>query len=662
MSIFDRLFRSKKEPITDADFARMLSGESWTGKDVDRTTAMGISATWAAVRLLADSVASLPLVFYKRTDKGKEKASGDPLFALLGRKPNPEQTSFSFRETLQHHLLLRGNAYARKVRNGAGRVMELWPLDAEKVHVERSKDSGLLRYFYKRNTGDEVLLPEEILHIPGLGWDGISGYAPLEIAVQEFGHSIAVKEYGSEFFKNDGTPGGYLQLPHRLKDKEAIDRLKKSWGNAHSNWGTKHSIGVLEDGAEFKQMSLPPEHMQFIASKKLSVTDIARIFRVPPHMIGDLERATFSNIEQQGIDFVVNSLRPWLVRWEQNLNNQIIPEGMQEDYFYEFNVNALLRGDVVARSQAYRTFIEMGVMTQNEVRTLENFNTEAGLDDHWVPLNWQKIEDSDLDDSTEPGFPQEPEDNSRMIDGTETRETRAAKARFKLTNSFKPLFEDGIGKIVRKEARDIRAAANKLLVRGNKEFDLFLDEFYDGLPEYIRKQVSPIFRTFADSVKTEVARELGSDGDLTPEDEEFITSVVDVFVKRYIGKSRADLRKAKDRAVSEGEEIAVEIVAQLEHWEEGRAATVAGNEAARGGNAFAKTFMIAAGVTYLRWVSVGKSCPFCDSLDGVVVGVEQKFALPNDVLQAEGDKMGVNSVIGHPPIHRGCDCQIVSGG
>jgi len=384
------------------------------------------------------------------------------------------------------------------------------------------------------------------------------------------------------------------------------------------------------------------------------------VFRVPPHMIGDLSHATFSNIEQQAIDFVTNSLRPWLVRWEQNLNNQIIPAHMQAEYFYEFNVNALLRGDFDTRSKGYRTFIEMGAMTPNEVRALENFNTVEGLDEFYVPLNWQRVGDEQFDESTEPGIIDET--NTRMIDGVETRQTRAAKSRFKLTNRFRPLFEDVIGKIIRKEARDIRTGVNKYLTtRGLGDFNLFLEEFYKELPEYIRKQMTPTYRTFAESVKGEVAQELGGDGDFSTDDEAFVEAFVTVFIGRYIGKSQHDLTIAITKAVDNGIEEAVEIEKELTHWEDKRAGFTAHNEVVRSGNAFAKTFMIAAGVTLLRWVSVGESCPYCDSLDGNVVGVEQQFALPNDVIEANGGALGVNSKIGHPPIHRGCDCQIVAG-
>jgi len=729
------LFRSRKEPMSNEDFARALGSDaSWTGKDVNRTSAMGISATWSAVRLLSDSVASLPLVFYRRTDRGKEKVPNDPLFTLLSRQPNKEETSYTFRETLQHHLLLRGNAYAKKVFYGGGRVGELWPLDVEHMRVERSKNSGDLFYAYHDGGRDIILTCDEVLHIPGLGWDGITGYAPLEIAMQEFGYSIAVKEYGSEFFKNDGTPNGYLQLKGRLKDEDAVKRLKRSWGDSHSKWGKKNSVGVLEDEAEFKQTTIPPEHMQFIESKNLSVTDIARVFRVPPHMIGDLSHATFSNIEQQSLDFVINSLRPWLVRWEQNLNNQIIPSHMQAEYFYEFNVNALLRGDFDTRSKGYRTFIEMGAMTPNEVRALENFNTVEGLDEFYVPLNWQKVDDEELDKSTEPGaggivddeiiddvvkqtalngaqikslleiiqsiavgnlavdtgkalikagFPGLPqslvdkmissikkidvvaepdETKTRMIDGVETRQTRAAKSRFKLSNRFRPLFEDVIGKIIRKEARDIRTGVNKYLdTRGLGDFNLFLKEFYKELPGYIRKQMTPTYRTFAESVKGEVAQELGGDGEFSVDDESFVGVCYRFFIGRYIGKSRKDLTTAITKAVDSGIEEAVEIEKELTHWEDKRADFTAHDEVVRSGNAFAKTFMIAAGVTLLRWVSVGESCPYCDTLDGKVVGVDQQFALPNDVIEANGGALGVSSSIGHPPIHRGCDCQIVAG-
>ncbi len=734
MSWLNRIFRSRKEIVSQEDLARALGGESWTGKEVDRISSMGIAATWAAVRLLSDSVASLPLVYYRRSSNGKVKAVDDPLFPLLGRRPNDESTSYSWRETSQHHLLLKGNAYSRLVRNGAGRIIQIWLMDAEKVTIERSNNSGELFYIYTRNGVRTLLNRDEVLHIPGLGWDGMTGYSPMAIVMQEFGYSIAVKEYGSEFFKNDGTPGGYLKFPQgaKLKDEAAIERLKRTWGGAHTGWGNKHSLGVLEDGAEFMQMTLPPEHMQFIESQKFSVTDIARIFRVPPHMIGDLSNATFSNIESQSIDFVVNSLRPWLVRWEQNLNNQLIPENQQGEFFFEFNVNALLRGDFETRAKGYRTFVEMGALTQNEVRNLENFNTDEKLNEFYVPLNWQKIEDTSLEESTEPGvsaivddavkatslngaqikslleiiqgvavgdismptakalieagFPgisnelvlkmldnvkalEKPDDkivgtnNVRLIDGPETRQTRSALARFKLSNRFRSLFEDVINKIVRKEARDIKVGVNKHLdTRGDADFNLFLDQFYDGLPEFIRKQIAPTYRTFASSVKDEVAREIDIDGELTEQDESFIESFVTVFIGRYIAKSQSDLRKAMEAAVDSGSDLGEAVDGKIRHWEETRADWTAHNETVRSGNAFTKVFMIAAGVTLLRWVTVGKNCPFCDSLDGNVVGVEQDFALPNDVIEAEGKGLGVRSNIGHPPIHRGCDCQIVAGG
>lgn len=659
MSWFTSFFkRSTKEPITDEDFSRGLGViDSSTGLPTTRTTVMGVAAVWAAVRLISESVASLPLLFYRRVDQGKERAVNDPLFNLLWLKPNPEQTSFYFRETLQHHVLLKGNAYAQKIHNRLGEVMELWPLDPEKMRVFRDNDTRQILYEYTTARGTSVHTRNEILHIPGLGWDGIKGYSPIQILMREFGYDLAVKEYGSEYFKNTDGSGDYVSLPTRFKDDDARIRFKKSWRGDHTEWGRKHSMRVLEEGAELKHVAIAPDEAQFIESQKMTVTDVARIFRVPPHMIADLERATFSNIEQQSIDFVTNSLRPWLVRWEQELHVQIIPLRQQQQYFYEFLINALLRGDFATRMQGYRTAIEMGGMTQNEMRSLENMNTKEGLDDNWVPLNWQKIDDSDLNISQDSGFIT---DNAAPV----IKETRTAQERFKLGNSFRKVFEDVIQNILKREIRDLKKGVKEFLpVRALQDFQLFMDKYYQNeLPDVIRRRITPTYRVFFEQVKQGLGREIDIDTELTPEDEEFIRAFVTLFIRRYIAKSQSDIAKAIDRSADVDIPVAQALDETTEHWETDRANFTAHNETVRGGNAFAKTVYVAAGVTLLRWVTIGENCPFCDSLNGRVVGVESDFALPNDEIVAKGASMGVNSKIGHPPIHRGCDCQIVAGG
>lgn len=650
--------RSVSEPISNEDLAKYLDGkDSWSGIDVDRHSAMGIAAVWACVRVLSETLASLPVFLYRRIEKGKEKAADHPLYDLLHIKPNSEETAFQFKETMMSHVVLQGNCYANKVTNGTGYVRELWPLSVENVK-EVKRVNGELFYVY-RDSGRDVLIPKaEMFHVPGLGYDGIRGYSPIELLKQQFGSAIASRRYGAEFFKNGGRPDGVLKHPGKLKD-EAFKRLRDSWASAHSDWGSKSKTAILEEGADYQAVSIPPEHAQFIETMKFSVNEIARIFRVPPHLIADLDRATFSNIEHQGIEFVVHTMRPWLVRWEQAITLQLIPEREQREYFAEFQVDALLRGDIQARYQAYRTGREMGVLSANDIRALENMNPIDGGDDYFVPMNWIP-----QDMAGEPIAPPavEPMQENAMRPDIETRARKAADNRFRLAASFRGLFEENASKIIRKERRDITLAAGKYLKsRGLGEFDIWLEEYYRELPSYIVQQITPTYRTFMAQVKAGVADEIGSNAEITSDDEDFVRSYVAAFARRYIGKSRKDIDKYLAKGADSNIEPDIMVDAMFDDWDKSRAVSVAHSESTRGSNAFAKSAYLLAGITSLRWITTGaKTCPYCSSLDGSVIEIHNDFALPGDQLIENDNPMEIQSHIGHPPLHRGCDCQIVS--
>ena len=312
------IFRSAKEPVSQEDLAKYLKGEAvWSGVEVDRSSSLGITAVWACVRVLSETLASLPLILYRRLEgDAKERATDHDLYDLLHIKPNSEQSAFSFKEVMMGHLVLQGNCYAHKEMTNSGYVKSLWPLNPEKME-DIKRENGELVYYYRDGSQIQKIPKEEMFHVPGLGFDGIRGYSPIEMVKQSFGMSIAAEQYGARFFENNAWPGGYVQMKGHLKDKDAMKRFKDTWNDAHKDWGKRHAIGVLEDEAEFKTITIPPEHAQFIETKKFQVNEIARIFRVPPHLIGDLERATFSNIEEQGMEFIIYTMRPWLVKWEQ---------------------------------------------------------------------------------------------------------------------------------------------------------------------------------------------------------------------------------------------------------------------------------------------------------------------------------------------------------
>ena len=663
MSIFKREKRSGayKKSVAEAELAKMLMGGATTsGLHVDRVTAMGVSAVHASVRLLSETLASLPTILYKRLEKGKERAADHPVYDLLHLRPNPEQTPFYFKETLMHHAVLLGNGYARIVRDKRGFPRELWIQNPQEWDVKRINN----RKVYVREQPKEIVPMGDMLHISGLGYDGMKGYDTLTRIRDVIGQAMAVERYGAEFFKNYGGPGGYLRLKGRLKDKDAVDRLKHSWNKAHADWGNKESIGVLEDEAEYIPIAVAPNQSQFIETRQFIITEIARIFRVPPHLIADMSHATFSNIEHQGIEFVVHTMRPWLVRWEQSLSMSLLSDLDQKDYFFEFLVDALLRGDIAARSQAYRTFIEMGVYSPNEVREFENKNPVDGGDAHYVPMNWIPTEMAGQTSFGQPAEPDEEEpEEGEENSFRERRAVRSAQVRHRTAKIYERLFKDVADRIIRKESRDLKEGVEKYLTtRGIQDFDLFLDKYYEGLPEYIRNQVAPTFRTFAEEIKREIADEVGGSDTLQPEDDVFIQSFVTGFAYRYIAKSRSDLRKSLDAAVNENLDLAEAVDGTFDHWEETRGANIALSETVRSSNAFAKAAYILAGVTVLRWVALGaETCPLCQSMNGSIVGVDKFFLLPDDQVITADKELNVQSKVGHPPLHNGCVCQIVAG-
>ena len=395
MSIFSGLFRSRDKPKNRVGGGwSFLFGGTTSGKAVNERTAMQTSAVYACVRILAESVAGLPLHVYERTANGsKSTKPSHPLYRLLHDEPNREMTSFVFRETLMSHLLLWGNAYAQIIRDGRGFPIALYPLLPDRMAVDRS-ESGELVYTYQSDKGQVKLRRENILHIPGLGFDGLIGYSPIAMAKNAVGLALATEDYGAAFFANGANPGGVLEHPGVIKPEQA-DRLRESWQSQFGG-ANAHKVAVLEEGLKFHQMSIPPEQAQFLETRKFQINEIARIFRVPPHMVGDLEKSSFSNIEQQSLEFVKYTLDPWVVRWEQSLQQALILPSEKATIFIKFNLDGLLRGDYQSRMQGYSTGIQNGFMSVNDVRGLEDMNlltAEEGGDLHFVNGNMVKLAD-----------------------------------------------------------------------------------------------------------------------------------------------------------------------------------------------------------------------------------------------------------------------------
>ena len=412
MGILSGLLRSRDKPTdrtAGSSYSFFLGGTA-SGKYVTERSAMQMTAVYCCVRILSEAVASLPLQFYRYTDDGgKEKAVEHPLYFLLHDEPNPEMTSFIFRETLMTHLLLWGNAYSQIIRNGKGEVVALYPLMPDRMKVDRD-EHGRLYYEYTVYDSDDVdgrkgtnkvgrtvrLQPHDVLHIPGLGFDGLVGYSPIAMAKNAIGLAIATEEYGSKFFANGAAPSGVLEHPGTIKDPS---KVRESWQATFGGSGNANKIAVLEEGMKYTPISISPEQAQFLETRKFQIDEIARIFRVPPHMIGDLEKSSFNNIEQQSLEFVKYTLDPWVSRWEQAMVRALLTPDEKKKYFFKFNVDGLLRGDYQSRMNGYATARQNGWMSANDIRELENLDripAEQGGDLYLINGNMTKLEDAGI--------------------------------------------------------------------------------------------------------------------------------------------------------------------------------------------------------------------------------------------------------------------------
>ena len=406
MGIFSGLFKSRDKPenrTLGSSFAFYMGGSS-SGKIVNERSAMQMTAVYACVRILSEAIAGLPLHLYRYNDDGgKEKAVDHPLYLLLHDEPNPEMSSFVFRETLMTHLLLYGNAYAQIIRNGKGEIIGLYPLMANKMSVNRDPN-GQLYYQYQRSSdeahttkGDSVvLMPSDVLHIPGLGFDGLVGYSPIAMAKNAIGLAIATEEYGSKFFANGAAPAGVLEHPNVIKD---VSKLRESWNSTFGGTSNAGKIAILEEGMHFSPISMSPQDSQLIETRKYQLDEIARIFRIPPHMVGDLDKSSFNNIEQQGLEFVKYTLDPWVVRWESALSRALLNRQEKRCYEIRFNVDGLLRGDYKSRMEGYAVGINNGFMCPNDARRLENMDLipeEKGGDNFLVQGALVRLEDAGI--------------------------------------------------------------------------------------------------------------------------------------------------------------------------------------------------------------------------------------------------------------------------
>lgn len=635
------------------------------GARVNENSAKTLSAYWAGVTLIASAVGSLPLKVYRRDgNNGRTEARDHPLWTILHDKPNPYMSAASFREAMQGNALNHGNAFAEIETNGAGQVTGLFPLNPRDVTPFLERNA--LFYEIELKNGNMVLAADRILHVRGPG-DGIAGWSVLRHARESLGLALALEEYGARFFGNNSRPSGILTHPGRLKS-EAATTLKESWEATQGGLRNAHRVAVLEEGVQWQQIGLSAEDSQFLESRAFQVVEVARWLNLPPHKLKDMERAHFNNIEEQNIEFVQDTLRPWLVRWEQEISADLLTESeRRRGFFAEFSVEGLLRGDTERRAAFYQTQFNTGAITPNEIRSSENRNPVEGGDTVFVradmlPMS-QAIQLSPQERMAILHGPEPTEEPKAVETRTETRNSHTL--RLDLRDSFRPLFTDAAVRMVNGELRNVRRAQERLLTESDRgQFRNWLDEYYrTEHPEWMRTALGSVFTSYADAIGRAAAGELDLDG--TPTDvRTFTNEYMDVQINQYSRSSRIQLETVLDEA-GEAADEAVEV--RLNEWELGaaesnpRAERFAQWHINQLGNAVAKTVFVAGGITALRWLLVGDSCPYCRSLSGKVVGVSANFLDGGNEFQPDDADYPLTPKVnvGHPPAHQGCDCSIV---
>ena len=700
------------------------------GISVTPESSLQMGAVFAAVGLLADTIGMLPLILYeKKSDYRRRRAEEHYLYPILHDAPNPMMTAVEFRSTMQGYLALRGNAICQVDYDEGGRVESLWPLRWENVQELRvDKENGMLRYYYLLPDGKmQWLDSSRVWHLRGWGSDGVVGYSPITLARRTVELGLSAEEFGVRFFKNDARPGIILEHPGKLSN-EAHKNLKDSVEEEHKGVSKSHRMMILEEGLKLHEVGIPPEEAQFLQTRQFSITEIARFFRVPPHMIGDLSRATFSNIEHQGIEFVQYSLQSWFTRWEQSIKRNLLVEEERKRYYAEHLVDALLRGDTLSRYQSYQSGIQAGWFTRADAREKENLEPIAGLEEPLVPMNMVALGEEALTPNPSPGGrgeeptppapePQEqnpeppnPEpprhqghqeeqreeqeaeeiraemDRNEALDlEREERRTRVALGRHRLMRSYHRIFEDTAKRILRREVQDVKAAGQRYLKdlnqnpeprrlqehgeeqRGKESFNAWMRQFYDQHKEWMWRQLKPVYDSYGDLVTDAAEAEVGNEKQVeASKRENFVNAYVASYTGRHAGTSENKIRKALTPSPSpEGggeKDLLAALETELDGWVDERGTQIANEESVRSNNAMAVAVYEMLGVTQLMSVAFGKNCPYCDDLDGKIIGIQENYIEGGKDFQPKGAEKPLTSVdnLRHAPYHGGCDCMTVS--
>jgi len=634
-------------------------GITKAGLRINEVNSLSISAIYSAINIIAGTIASIPKAIYRELKSGgKEKAKDHPLYDRLHNKPNnSNMTSWQWIFSSLVHKYLWGNWYTQ-IDTKSYRDRELIPLLPDRTYLDPEKKD---RYVTMEKGKTIYIAKEKILHIPHFSLDGISGKGVIHYARESLGISKALDEFAGSFFGSGIHPGGFVEIAGGM-EKETRNELQKDFNEKYRGLGKLFSAIFLTGGAKWNKEEIDPERAQALQSRQFSVIEVSRWMNLPPHIMRELSRATYSNIEQQGIELVIYSFLPLTSQIEQAMNIAFFDDEERKDHYVKFELKGLLRGDIQARTEFYKAMLDRGVYNADQVLDLEDENPQPdGLGKiYHVPLN---MINKELIMSPQPLTI---ENKSAPIvvkrDLKPAIQQRSAALRRKITISYKSLFDEYGKKIVKKEVDAIRGAIEEMLSqKGIVDFNNWLENYYRDFGKEIDKHASPLISSYAAAVLPVAQDEINSDFDISPQYQDFQREYKDYFTARHIKSSQGQLGAVIRDAQEAGENEAEALEQRLTEWEEKRPGKITMRETIRAESAFARSVFALSGISKIRSIAYGTNCPYCQALDGKVIGIDDFFLTKGD-FQPEGAKepLKVTSNRSHPSYHEGCDCGIMA--
>lgn len=640
---------------------RNFFGTNHTGLKLSDNDLLSGTALFAAVRYIAEDIAANPHIVYERLDDGRRRHALDhPAYTLLHAMPNPDMTQAEFTEMLLGNLLFYWRAYVYIIRNKQGDPIELWPLHSPNMEIKI--DKGRAKYLYHMGGKKTEIPRDQIMPVGGLRFTGPHGAGPFQRNQQSAAIGIAAERYAAEYYANGAHQSGVIEMPGKLKTKEDREYFKQMIRESYQGLGKSHNVMVLEEGSAFKPITADPGKSQLIEARKYSIPEVSRMLRIPPPMLMDLERATFSNIEHQQIQYVTHTLMPWARKLEQMVNAYLFTRRERSRYYMKIKLDGLLRGDSETRWKVYNQGITLGVLSRNEVRRWEDLDPVEGLDEHLVMVNMAPA--SQLESDQEKAAPKTTERELRALAGTDTRADDAnkiARSRLAARRRFSGPIRQAIDRVVKRQARDIeRQAAQLLGKRTREDFLEWLAEYGDKQPEAVQDIIGPTIQAYGETIAESMLADLDIE---TPGDmPAAIDTALDRVARDQVRSATNQLRDLVDKA--ESESAAREAIEQrMKEWRDTRADKLTDRTLHDVSEDLALFSMKRAGVTRIVWRTLGDSCPFCNQLDGRVVSIGTDFMSKGETIgDPDKPEAGIYSApqnFKHPPIHRGCDCVVL---